>query len=228
MRTIENESFNYLDDLKAMRIWLCWNFREKDGKRTKVPIAASGEKTGTDEPHRSTWVSFDKAKAAAVEKHYSGVGFVIPEGWFFLDIDHKPLDDPYVIKMLERFGSYAEKSVSGEGIHIYGKCDFTQIPTELKKDKLKLHHKYYQKNPNNGTELYIGGLTNRYAVFTENVIQDKPLIDCTNAILVTLDKDMLRQRDAAPSSLSAKPNTTKSHNNVSVKSATIDDEFFDM
>lgn len=194
VRTIENTRVNYLDELKQMKVWICWNYMEKDGKRTKVPISASGNKTGTDEPHRDTWVTFDEAKAAAAEKNYSGVGFVIPEGYFFLDIDHKPLDDPYVVKMLERFGSYAEKSVSGEGIHIYGKCDFSIIPTErTEKGRVKLSRKYYQKNPNNGTELYIGGLTNRYAVFTENVIQDKPLIDCTEAILTTLEEDMKRE-----------------------------------
>ena len=103
-------------ELKEQKIWLCWNFREKGGKRTKVPIAASGEKTGTDEAHSSTWVTFDEAKRAAAEKNYSGVGFVIPEGYFFLDIDHRDMDDPYIKTMLERFGSYAEKSVSGEGL----------------------------------------------------------------------------------------------------------------
>lgn len=182
-------------ELKEQKIWLCWNFREKGGKRTKVPIAASGEKTGTDEAHSSTWVTFDEAKRAAAEKNYSGVGFVIPEGYFFLDIDHRELDDPYIKTMLERFGSYAEKSVSGKGLHIYGRCDFTKVPTEEKNGKLKLHRRYYQKNPNNGTELYMGGLTNRFAVFTENIVQDKPLKDCTNAVLVTLEKNMKRAQN---------------------------------
>ena len=217
--TIKNAAIDYLDELKQMKIWICWNFVEArvpfsgegtsaandtgkqstlnktktraSGKPTKVPIAASGEITGTDEGHSHTWVTFDEAKAAAAEKQYSGVGFVIPVGWFFLDIDHRPLDDPYVIEMLERFGSYAEKSVSGEGIHIYGKCDFSIIPTErTEKGRVKLSREYYQKNPNNGTELYIGGLTNRYAVFTGNMIHNKPLHDCTEAILLTLEKDM--------------------------------------
>ena len=183
-----------LEELKSQPVWICWNFREKDGRKTKVPCAASGDKTGTNDEYRDTWVTFDEAKAAAAEKHYSGVGFVIPEGYFFLDIDHKPLDDPYVVKILERFGSYAEKSVSGEGIHIYGKCDFSKVPTEKKDDKLKLNRKYYTKNPNNGTELYIGGLTNRFAVFTEDVVQNESLKECTNAILVTLNKDMLRDK----------------------------------
>lgn len=179
-------------ELKEQKIWLCWNFREKGGKKTKVPIAASGEKTGTDKAHSSTWVTFDEAQRAAREKNYSGVGFVIPEGYFFLDIDHRDMDNPYIKTMLERFGSYAEKSVSGEGLHIYGKCDFTKVPTEEKNGKLKLHRRYYQKNPNNGTELYMGGLTNRFAVYTENIVQDEPLSDCTNAVLVTLEKNMLR------------------------------------
>ena len=191
--TIKNAAINYLDELKRMKIWLCWNFFVRDGKTTKAPIAASGEKTGTNDEYRDTWVTFNEAKAAASEKHYSGVGFVIPQGWFFLDIDRKPIDDPYVVRMLERFGSYAERSISGEGVHIYGKCDFSKIPTERGNGRLRLSRKYYQKNPHNGTELYIGGLTNRYAVFTENVIQDKPLIDCTNAILVTLEEDMKRE-----------------------------------
>ena len=56
-------------------LWLCWNFREKGGKKTKVPIAASGEKTGTDKAHCATWVTFDEAQRAAREKNYSGVGY---------------------------------------------------------------------------------------------------------------------------------------------------------
>ena len=185
----------YIAQLKSMHIWLCWNFVEQNGRTTKIPCAASGAKTGTNDEYRDTWVTFDEAKAAAAKKHYSGVGFVIPEGYFFLDIDHKSIEDPYVHGMLSRFDSYAEYSVSGEGIHIYGKCDIAQVPTEEKKGKLKLHSRYYQKNPHNDTELYFGGLTNRFAVFTENIIQDKPIKDCTEAILTTLNKNMLKKTD---------------------------------
>lgn len=184
-----------IEQLKSARIWLCWNSVERDGRKTKKPCSAFGSITGTNSEYSRTWVTFEEAKNAACANNYSGVGFVIPEGWVFLDIDHRPMDDPYVVKMLERFDSYAEKSVSGNGIHIYGKCDFSKIPTEMKDDKLKLHCNYYQKNPNNGTELYIGGLTNRFAVFTEDVIQDKPIKDCTEAVLETLEKEMLKKAD---------------------------------
>ncbi len=182
---------NSLDELKAMKVWICWNFVEKGGRRTKVPISASGTATGTNEKYRHTWVTFDEAKAAATQRLFSGVGFAIPKGWFFLDIDHRDMEDDFVKIMLSRFDSYAEKSVSGEGLHIYGKCDFSLIPTERTDDgKLRLNPRYYLKNPHNGMELYMGGLTNRYAVFTENVVADKPLHDCTDAILQTLEKDM--------------------------------------
>jgi putative DNA primase/helicase len=42
-------------------------------------------------------------------------------------------------------------------------------------------------------ELYIGGITNRFAVYTGNVIENKPLRECSSAILTTLDKDMRRK-----------------------------------
>ena len=41
-------------------------------------------------------VTFDEAKKAANDRKFSGVGFVIPKGWFFLDIDHRDMTDPYI------------------------------------------------------------------------------------------------------------------------------------
>lgn len=50
------------------------------------------------------------------------------------------------------------------------------------------------KNPHNDLELYIGGITNRFAAYTGNIIEDKPLRECTAAVLTTLDKNMRRKR----------------------------------
>jgi primase-polymerase (primpol)-like protein len=47
-----------------------------------------------------------------------GVGLRIPNGMFFLDIDHRDLEDPWVQALLDLYDSYTEYSVSGEGIHI--------------------------------------------------------------------------------------------------------------
>ena len=183
MKTLENE-----------KIWVCWYYSTRKGKRTKVPIAASGCTTGTDESYRCTWVTKAEAEKAAKEKHYDGIGFVLPPGYFFLDIDNRARDDPFVQMMLERFSSYAEYSVSGNGIHIYGKCDTSRIPTYIdSKGKTRLSREFYMKAPND-VELYYGGITNRFAVFTGNAIREVPLCDCTEALLTTLDKDMRRKK----------------------------------
>lgn len=68
--------------LKPQKIWICWNWVIRGGKRTKVPIAASGCTTGVDESYRCTWGTYDEAVKAAEEHGYAGVGFVIPKKSF--------------------------------------------------------------------------------------------------------------------------------------------------
>lgn len=184
-----------MQELKQMRIWFLWRWGlDKNGKPTKVPFAVSGGATGTDENWRHTWVSYEDACAAMKLKHAAGLGFKIPEGYFFLDIDDKELSDPLVQTLLARFDSYSEHSVSGGGIHIYGKCDFSKLPTYIdNKGKVRPDKQFYQKNPHIDLELYVGGITNRYAAYTGNIIEDKPLRECTAAVLTTLDKNMRRK-----------------------------------
>ena len=112
-----------MQELKDMRIWFLWRREINGGRINKIPFAASGGATGTNERYRHTWVTYDEAVAAMKEQSAAGVGFVIPKGCFFFDIDHYDLTDPFVKLLLERFNSYAERSVSGKGIHIYGRCD---------------------------------------------------------------------------------------------------------
>ena len=182
--------------MKQQKIWLCWRYETRNGKRTKVPISTSGVPIGTSPTHTHKWVTYDEAAAATAAHGYDGVGFVIPEGYFFLDIDHRELSNPFVQTRLARFNTYVERSVSGEGIHIYGKCDPAKIPTHQDKNGLwKLDStRYYTKNPKNGMELYCGGFTNRFAAYTGDVITDSPLQDCTSAVLTTLDTDMCRSK----------------------------------
>jgi len=188
-----------MQELKQKKIWMLWRWDVKeDGKRTKVPYAAGGGPSGTTENWSHTWVTYDEVvKAKEKDPAAAGIGFKIPEGYYFIDIDHKGLTDPLVQTIFSRHDSYVEYSVSGTGIHQYGKCDFTQIPTYIDKDgKLRLDRQFYMKNPNNDMELYIGGITNRFAAYTGNVIENKPLRECTAAILMTLDKNMRRKEKA--------------------------------
>ena len=180
-----------------MKAWVHWQYAMVNGKKTKKPFAAKGGPTGTNEKFRDTLVTYAEAADAVKERKADGVGFVLPEGYFFLDIDHMGLDSPFVQMMLSRFDSYTEYSVSGGGIHIYGKCELKQLPIFIdQKGQPRLDRQYYIKNSGNGLELYIGGLTNRFAVYTGNVIEEKTLRECTSAILTTLDKEM-RKREKA-------------------------------
>jgi putative DNA primase/helicase len=188
---------NAMQELMDMKIWFLWR-KELDGNRiNKIPFAAGGGATGTNEKYRHTWVSYNEALDSMKKQSAAGLGFVIPKGYFFLDIDHKSLTDPFVQNLLERFNSYTERSVSGNGIHIYGKCDFTKLPTYTDKNgNLKLDKAYYMKNPNNHLELYVGGLTNRFAAYTGDVILNEPLKESTEAVLLTLDKNMRKTEKA--------------------------------
>ena len=182
-----------MQELMNKKIWICWNYKTVKGKKTKVPCSANGGATGTSKNYSFTWVTYEEAMAAKANNKFSGIGFIIPEGYFFLDIDEKDLQDPIVQRFLKRFSSYTEYSVSDTGLHTYGKCDIKQLPTYLDKAGIiRLEKKFLMKNSKLDLELYIGGLTNRFAVFTGKTIVDKPLEDCTPAILETLNKEMLR------------------------------------
>ena len=187
---------NAMQELMDMRIWFLWRWgKDKNGNPTKVPFAVNGGETGTDHAHSSTWVYYYEAVAATDKCHAAGIGFKIPENYFFLDIDDRELSDPLVQTLLARFDSYTEYSVSGTGIHIYGKCDFSKLPTFYNKEKnIKLDSQFYQNNRKIGLELYVGGITNRFAAFTGNIIEDKPLRECTAAVLTTLDKNMRKAK----------------------------------
>lgn len=183
-----------LEELKQMKIWMLWKRKVSGSRVAKVPCSAKGKVCGVSENYAKDWVTWEQAQKALQRIQADGVGFRIPDGMFFLDIDHRDLNDPVVQKILNQYNSYSEFSVSGEGIHIYGLCDISQLPVyqEGEDGAWKLSKEYYTHHPDNGLELYIGKLTNRFAAFTGNVVADLPLRDCTEEIQNTLDTYMRR------------------------------------
>lgn len=183
-----------LEELKQMKIWMLWKRKISGSRVAKVPCSAKGKVCGVSENYAKDWVTWEQAQKALQRIQADGVGFRIPDGMFFLDIDHRDLNDPMVQKILNQYNSYSEFSVSGEGIHIYGLCNISQLPVyqEGENGAWKLSKEYYSHHPDNGLELYIGKLTNRFAAFTGNVIADLPLRDCTDMIQNTLDTYMRR------------------------------------
>lgn len=118
------------DELKALRQWVCWRNEERIDQHgaittTKVPINArsrSGAKASSTAP--ATWSTFEKAVKSANERAHDGIGFVFTRDDPYVGID---LDANYdgaenAIDVVEAFGSYAETSPSGTGIHIVGRA----------------------------------------------------------------------------------------------------------
>ena len=186
--------------LKEKQLWLLWKKQTRNGRVAKVPFSAKGGSSGTNEEYSHTWVTYQEAAQAAKKEQGIGIGFKIPPNVFFLDIDHKDLDDPMVKDILSMFNSYTEFSVSGDGIHVYGYLDLERLPTYIdsKSNRRKLSEDYYTHHPTNGLELYVGELTNRYAAYTGKIIVDAPLQDCTDAIIDVLERYMRKPEATAP------------------------------
>lgn len=193
-----------LEELKQNPQWIVWKYQTnyKTGDKIKLPLSAKGTSTGTNEKFRNTWVTYDQAKA--VLSKYNGIGLIFDNGVCGIDIDKRAFDDDVTKEILTLFDTYAEISPSGKGLHILFTVDLSKIPKS--DDGTKLDNRYYQKNPHNNLECYIDGLTNRYFTFSEKVLVNKPLNDCTKQLLIFLDKYMLKSK--------WQPN--KSNNNVSV------------
>ena len=200
---------SHMQDLKRQNVWVCWKYVSKGGRMTKVPFSISGRATGTSPDHSVEWTDFATAAAALKkpELGFDGIGFIMPEGYFLLDVDHKSEDDPMVKELVSLFPTYLERSPSGNGFHFYGKADLSRIPQswDAERQGNRLDGRYYTKNSTAGLELYIGGLTNRFATFTGNTVgsteentekntegRPEQITECTDAVLAFLDKFMKR------------------------------------
>ena len=181
-----------IEELKKQRSWVL--HRHEKGK-SKIPTTLSGINAGCSPEHSLEWVTYKKAAAAVDQVKADGVSLIIQPGYFFIDIDHRQLEDPLVKDIMAKVNSYTELSLSGNGIHIYGLCDPERFPTRVKNGKKCLDDKrYYVKH--NDIEIYIGGLTNKAAAFTGNAVRDIDLSDGTGGILAVLDKYMRRSSEA--------------------------------
>lgn len=107
--------------------WVCWQGSpdpSRPGKIRKIPI---NPKTGGNAQSNNpdTWSSFQDA--VAVSSKFSGIGFMFANGIWGVDIDeieediqsYRSGDDKNIVsEFVHSLGSYAEYSVSGNGIHI--------------------------------------------------------------------------------------------------------------
>lgn len=104
-------------ELKELRQWVGWRW----SSRGKMPVQANGEPARVNDS--STWGTFNELIESG--RQLDGVGFVLTDSPY-IGIDIDDCQDGgrlqrMALKVVERFGSYAELSPSGRGVHIIGR-----------------------------------------------------------------------------------------------------------
>lgn len=116
-----NNNFNYNNipmELRKVKRWVLWKLKKIDnGKTTKVPVNANNG-YGAKSNDNSTWVTFDEAINKVDFYNCNGLGFMLGDGYFGVDIDHALDNKELISEFVDTLKSYTEVSQSGEGIHI--------------------------------------------------------------------------------------------------------------
>lgn len=105
-------------ELKELNRWVLWKLKPNEkGKMTKIPVnAKNGYGAKSNDP--DTWASFEDALKNVEHYNCKGLGFMLGNGYFGVDIDHQLENKELIDEFVKSLNSYTEISQSGEGIHI--------------------------------------------------------------------------------------------------------------
>lgn len=120
LKEIIKQYQNVPNDLKILKRWVCFKIVNREGKNTKIPInAISGKNAKCND--QLTWTNFDVAIRGVEKYNCNGLGFMLGDGIFGIDLDD--VEEDVKNEFINKINSYTERSVSGKGIHIicYGK-----------------------------------------------------------------------------------------------------------
>lgn len=153
-------------ELQILPQWICWRLEDKGGKKpTKVPYSSQSGKPA-DVTNSLTWGSFEQAVSYAENNPnmVDGIGFVFTDNdpYAFIDFDapdESIKEDHSVImqrqiQLFNEFDSYAERSPSGNGLHIIVKG---KILSGRRRSCIEIYS------------------SERYATFTGDVYRDAPI-----------------------------------------------------
>ena len=127
-------------EIKVLPQWVCYNTRFDGNKTQKImisPVTGGFAKSNSPE----TWSTFYTAYKYMNSHKMEGLAFVLSENYVFIDIDHCIKNgkiSELANKVLTEFPiTYAEKSVSGTGIHILCKGKLPEVSNK-RNDELGL------------------------------------------------------------------------------------------
>ena len=174
------------DKLRSTGRFCLWKREERGGRPTKVPYTVTGARASVSRPE--DFVSYEDARAALERRpdRFSGLGLGLFDDFVGIDIDHCIGPDgqltPLAVEVIDRIGSYAERSPSNTGVHILCRAPGLVYGPE-----------YLAKNSDIGLEIYVAGQTSRYLTFTGERLNDLDVAaDCGAAVLELAEKYMRR------------------------------------
>ncbi len=112
-------------ELKKLSRWVNWQFVERDGKSTKVPVDPNTWQPASSSD-RDTWGTYADALARFNNDTVDGIGFQLGDSYTGIDLDRcrNPKTgeiESQATAIIGRLSSYTEISPSGTGIHILTK-----------------------------------------------------------------------------------------------------------
>jgi putative DNA primase/helicase len=160
--------------MKASNRWVVYKLvkNEKKQKYDKLPYNAKTAGKAQSN-NSSTWCDYDTVMSVVAK--YDGLGFMLGDGIFGVDIDGIELTDPIVNEIITTLGSYAEVSPSEKGVHII--CKGT-LPTGARRK--------------GNIEMYDSGRF--FTVTGEMISQYNQLVDCTESIKVLHEKYLGKEK----------------------------------
>ena len=113
--------FEHCPEALKTRPWVLWKAEDVGRpKKAKVPYAVTGCRASATDP--GTWARFEDVRAAYDAGGYNGVGLVLTgDGLCGIDLDDVMQGGnihPVAMEIVQRLGSYTERSVSGTGVHV--------------------------------------------------------------------------------------------------------------
>ncbi len=134
---------NFPTELQRLDQWLCWRFEQRGkGKPTKTPCARDGSRADVTNP--TNYMSFEDACNAYQGGGFDGIGFVFTDADPYCGVD---LDDciangtinPQATRVIEEVQTYAEKSISGTGIHMIARANLPAGGRKSKGHKIEFY-----------------------------------------------------------------------------------------
>lgn len=167
--SIEQLNIKYANvpvELKNLKRWVCYKVEGmENGKTTKRPYnAMNGSLAKVND--KLTWTKFNIAMQGCIKWNCDGIGFILGDGIFGIDLDNHPDENgntpmtdeefkDFSKEFVEQLDSYTEWSQSGKGIHII--CQ-GKLPSGRRRK--------------GSVEMYDSG---RFFAFTGNAIRNIPI-----------------------------------------------------